>query len=54
MLIFLVILFVYCQIGLTENAETSQKLSKFQDLFPDDYDKRTAPPQTNEGKVINE
>ena len=28
----------------------AQKLSKFQSLFPEDYDKRTAPPQTNEGK----
>jgi len=29
---------------------TLQKMSKFQGLFPEDYDKRTAPPKINEGK----
>ena len=28
-----------------------QKMSKFQGLFPEDYDKRTAPPKINEGKI---
>ena len=28
-----------------------QKLSQFQGLFPEDYDKRTAPPKINEGKI---
>ena len=30
---------------------TLQKLSQFQGLFPEDYDKRTAPPKINEGKI---
>ena len=38
-----------------ECSETStfvlQKLSQFQGLFPEDYDKRTAPPKINEGKI---
>ena len=36
----------------SETVNRIQKLSEFQSLFPDDYDKRTAPPQINEGKML--
>ena len=35
----------------SETAFVLQKLSQFQGLFPEDYDKRTAPPKINEGKI---
>jgi len=54
MMKLLPILFVYCQMGYSESEgyvpKMAQKLSKFQSLFPEDYDQRTAPPQTNEGE----
>ena len=35
----------------SETTFVLQKLSQFQGLFPEDYDKRTAPPKINEGKI---
>ena len=50
MLKLLSIILVY-YFGFTKTTFSHPKeISKFQGLFPNDYDKRTAPPQINEGK----